>query len=558
MKLLARSELRRLGELEIFATGSEPMHNLLFVLALAATPGTFFATGNSSNYALAARLGGDILDRMVHAHQVLYIDFTMAVTGLITMMAWGRLTPDRRDATVLGALPLSPSTLAFGRLLALGGLIVGFAVASNVLAALVFPTLTQQSPSIIGVFAAILAHLVATSAAALFICLTLIVVQIIAAASFGPRGVRVLSFPFQVAALVGFIAAVAGSTILSLGLSAARGNAVAASGFNLAPPAWFVGLYRVSLGDSDPLMAALAQRAAIATTVVIIAVLVLYPLLYTRLLRQSLAEQATRPRFQLRLPRMLRLHPLTRFFVVTAARSPDHRLLAGMYVGLGVLLALPLADNVVAPTSIAGLFYAIFAVPLGVLFWTLAGVRVAFGVPMDIAANWIFRMTESRDRLRYVTRAHRALLLIAVGPLAVLGAAPAWIMLNRELAVQVVWGLLLAGVVLAELLLLQMRKIPYTCTYQPGSLKLRSRWPVYLAAYLLFTFMLADVGVWMFDSTRRTASVTVVAVLVWGTLRAINYWSLRNAQAIVFDNVAEPQLESLNLSGPVAVPRQSA
>ena len=43
-----------------------------------------------------------ILDRALLQSQAFHIDFVMAVAGLVTMIVWGSLTPDRRDALVLG------------------------------------------------------------------------------------------------------------------------------------------------------------------------------------------------------------------------------------------------------------------------------------------------------------------------------------------------------------------------------------------------------------------------------------------------------------------------
>ena len=43
----------------------------------------------------------------------------MGVAGLVTMMVWSSLTPDRRDAHVLGPLPITAREQAIGRLLAL-------------------------------------------------------------------------------------------------------------------------------------------------------------------------------------------------------------------------------------------------------------------------------------------------------------------------------------------------------------------------------------------------------------------------------------------------------
>ena len=53
-------------------------------------------------------------DSRADERQAFHIDFVMGVAGLITMLVWGSLTPDRRDAHVLGPLPITSREQAYG------------------------------------------------------------------------------------------------------------------------------------------------------------------------------------------------------------------------------------------------------------------------------------------------------------------------------------------------------------------------------------------------------------------------------------------------------------
>ena len=68
---------------------------------------------------------------------------------------------------------------------------------------------------------------------------------------------------------------------------------------------------------------------------------------------------------------------LAAFIGATVTRSHAHRFLIGSYLGVGVLCALPLAGRLIAPADSDAVRYAWFSVPLGLLCWTAAALRVA-------------------------------------------------------------------------------------------------------------------------------------------------------------------------------------
>jgi hypothetical protein len=89
-------------------------------------------------------------------------------------------------------------------------------------------------------------------------------------------------------------------------------------------------------------------------------------------------------------------------------------------------------------------------------------------MPLDLKANWIFRVTPIREAADCMVAARRALYVLAIVPtlaasaLVFLWAWP-WRPAVGHLAVL---GLL--GATLAELCLGNFHKIPFTCSYLPG------------------------------------------------------------------------------------------
>src|SRR4030095_11547954 len=115
------------------------------------------------------------------------------------------------------------------------------------------------------------------------------------------------------------------------------------------------------------------------------------------------------------------------FTLATFTRSRRHVFVVLTYIGIGVALA---AVSVVAATVRRTLVLDqpapyLLALPLVMMFFTAIGLRVAFGIPVDIDANWIFRQCDTGVR-HAANGARRALLTVAVYPIAAAAMATAW------------------------------------------------------------------------------------------------------------------------------------
>ena len=69
----------------------------------------------------------------------------------------------------------------------------------------------------------------------------------------------------------------------------------------------------------------------------------------------------------------------------------------------GRLLALPLLGRLAGPADSAAVQYAWFSVPLGLLCWTAAALRVAMMLPVEPSSNWVFKLTEPVDKRRVLS-----------------------------------------------------------------------------------------------------------------------------------------------------------
>jgi CubicO group peptidase (beta-lactamase class C family) len=244
------------------------------------------------------------------------------------------------------------------------------------------------------------------------------------------------------------------------------------------PSYWFFGLFQQLNGPMPPVLDVLARRAWLGLAGAACGALLAYLICYFRTLRK-IAEQPDI------LPASGGLHWLPRFgnpfttaivqfSIRTLLRSRQHRMILSFYLGLAFGLAIFFAK---AP-AIQDQFSALdpwrqVNAPMLVASIVMMGAavlraRVVFSMPLDLRANWIFRVTPIRGGLDGLKAVRRSLIVLAVAPgWAISVVLFVWLWPWRPALVHVVMlGLL--GAIMADLCLHNFRKIPFTCSYLPG------------------------------------------------------------------------------------------
>jgi len=563
VQALANVFFGRLFENDMFSSSVAASASVTWLLALVATPGVMFSGSQVFMWAhlraMGTRLNDPmIVDRALLTSQAFHIDFVMAVSGLVTMMVWGSLTPDRRDALVLGPLPITPREQAYGRLLALLKFISFFIIAVAVPTAIAFNFVAISADNIVGLPGNVLAHIVAAALAGGSVFFLLLSVQLILAALFGPRAIRFITLPLQLAALAGMIAALASAEGFANAMLR-EGSATAAS-VMWNPAAWFVGVYRWISGEQRAIFTALAARGALAGVGIITLALVLYPLAYGRCLRNVISSEggvmgATSrgwATIAAKLMRPLLPAPVQRglaaYMLATLGRSHPHRFLIGIYAGIACLLALPLAGRLLQEPTTAFRQSAWFMVPLGAVFWLVCGVRVATMMPVEPAANWIFRLTEPVDKRRVLSAVVTVMAFVTCVPVAAMFATILLVMGEQRLAGTVFVVVLLAGLGLIELLTITMKTVPFTCTYLPGQLKLRLYWVAYFVLWLTFVVRLGGWGVWALQSNQNAISLGLLLLTTWAALRFWHMARVRSIRTFIYDEQEPASITSMDIA----------
>ena len=314
------------------------------------------------------------------------------------------------------------------------------------------------------------------------------------------------------------------------------------------PSFWFLGLLQQLSGS--PALAPLAARAWWALGVVLALTAIVYALAYFRLLRRIAEEPDIAPgsRGGLPLPRFGGGFPtaVAQFSLRTLLRSRLHRMVLAFYLGAGlaftvILFGTPGSSEAEHSND------PLLAGTIALTVCAIVGARVAFAFPIDLRANWIFRITGVRRAPECVRACRRALWLLGLGP-ALLFTATAgfvrwpWAQAAGHLAIVSLLG---AGVV--EGCLLSLRKLPFTCSYLPGKLQVHMA----VLAALAFLWCLAlsiRYELQLLQSLPATlaflgALAGSVAILRWRVHAAAR--AEPDEEEVLFDDAPEPAVQTL-------------
>lgn len=549
-RLLARTFFARFFESDLVPSGIAQVQLVIWAIALFAAPGFMLSFQLEKKYAGLWRVRRGALSDAVLADEVLFVTFGMMALGLVALVIWEGVFPDRRDVRILGVLPLRVRTHVLGRLSALAALACLFCVGANILSAVSFGAVVWsygQAPSLVRTIAA---HLLATGLGGLFVFFLLIVLQGVLLNVFGRRAAQRLALVLQTLFVVAVLQAMLFAPHVGALVSTAFRSGEA-SWTAWLPPAWFAALYNVLAGAVRPVPDGYALAAAASTAAAILCAAALLAGSYRRLVRMALetAESGThrgrglRNRASALLARVAAPQPVQRaiagFTLRTVARSRTHLMLLAIYVGVAAALVVTASVPLVARRGFVAFqspSVPLLSTPLVFYFFVLCGLRAIFGIPVEIKANWVFRLHASDEEMvAAISGVRTALLLAVVIPVALAAGVSGMLLWGGRIGT--IHGVFTAalGVLLMDVLLTGLRKVPFACTYYPGRARARTMWPFYLVAFTTYAYSLARLELATFGRPALLAgSLGVIASLVAG-LAFVRHRVLRQPPGLTYE-----------------------
>ena len=504
-RLLARAFFTRLFESDLMPDGLPQVQLVIWGMLLAATPNTAYAIFALLKYNRAQfvmPLGPEFdVDRLI------LITLSMIAIGVVGLVIWDGVFPDHRDVRVLGVLPIPTHRFVLARLASLGRVLVLFATPLCLLQSVAFGLTVTGFGAPISRIHGISAHFVTVAIACAFVFSALITAQCLLLLLFGRRAAQAASVTFQVLFAVGLVQLLFFLPELGRILRAGGASHEQLSTLAALPPTWFFGLYELLAGTAGANSAALARLAVGLTIGAALAAIGLYAASYDRLSQRALEGVAPRasaagfrPAGRSRWLAGFANRPVTEavraFTIRTLFRSRTHRMMFAVYGGFAVAIILSSAVSIALRNRGAGFWepgIGMMSMPLVAQFLLLSAVRAIVGIPSEPKARWVFRVAEPANRHAAVSGLRDAMLLLIVVPTTVFALVQGAVFWTPGAAISHAAFTFVVGRLLAEILVSRTGKLPFACTYFPGSSRIFSLWPLYLLAFFFYTVVFAAI-----------------------------------------------------------------
>jgi len=327
----------------------------------------------------------------------------------------------------------------------------------------------------------------------------------------------------------------------------------------LFPPMWFTGLYEVLAGNRDSLFLALSVFAVFAFIIPPLALYLTGALGYGRYItkmqeiKKKTMHLVKLKKYLLRLFNRVFLKSRVQravfyFFGKILKKSMLHKMRLATYLAasIAVILVIQVSSSGIIQT-LSSVNTALLSIPLILSFFLLVGIRVIVNIPITVEANWIFRLTETKDKKDYFTGLKKGIFFFVLFPIFVLLFLFYSFLWGWQISfLHCLYGIL-ASFLLMDLLFYNYRKIPFACSYLPGKGKLHYFWMLYLVSFLIYVFLLSFIEYKILNSPLYLfISYGVIFILI-AALKASKKYLFPKKLEIKYEEMPEPAMVTLTL-----------
>ena len=231
------------------------------------------------------------------------------------------------------------------------------------------------------------------------------------------------------------------------------------------------------------------------------------------------------------------------FVARTLLRSDGHLQVVSGFLALGLVASAAVLSSAPSLHSlVTGNLPSLefLSVPFILSYCLIVGIRLAFEIPADLPANWIFQFWLDRERHEARPIARRVLLFFSLS----------WLVPACFLVTLAFWGwptallhtaiLILCIVVLVEVLLLKFRKIPFTCAHPSFKSHSGLIGVAYLFGYVFFSYYLPQMENWSLSDPWRIVWFAPLLAMVLGAVHLYRKQMLDMDKELVFEDVSAP------------------
>jgi len=213
------------------------------------------------------------------------------------------------------------------------------------------------------------------------------------------------------------------------------------------------------------------------------------------------------------------------FLWLTLQRSRTHRLAVLVYIALALAwLAKPAIDAVMNSGGQAFDKVLITTGPAALIVFGIKGLRHLFSIPTELRANWMFQIAERDCRKAWLDAVEKFVLTVGVAPVVLTGAL--FVLRSDGVLVAIAWSAtaFFMAAIAFEWSFRHWRKLPFTCSYLPGTRSLVFTGMLFVVAVPI----LAVIGWLVYLSSTNSASVLIVLCLEFAVWSYLRHSRLRN------------------------------
>jgi hypothetical protein len=532
------------------------------LLALLAVPGALTALSLLDRYssflAWLRGLGPQDVYLVSVVDKYFFIVLSMTITGVVAVFKWDRILPTKQDYFNFAPLPIRSSRIYLASLAAAMTAAAIFAVDVNAASTVLFPMVVMASVSgaTFKSFAAFVAlHAFIVVLASLFTFFACFGVMTVALALLPASWFARISVPLRVGLIVGLLTLLVTNGVVPNAVSKAPDGWL-----GWLPPVWFVALYQKLQGSGPAALLPLAERAWMglfgAMAIAALASWLGYHRYFRRIPEMNDGAMEARrgaPSWLWRAVPLAIRRPVEQgvygFSLRVLMRSETHTLVIGGMLGLGLLLAIEAAIGAMArrPPRDGLPSIAWMSVPLILSYSLAAAVRFSFELPAVWKANWIFAYLLNPQEQRAPAIARKILLTVEAPLVLAASLAFGW---YWSVGVGLTYGAFLAAAtaMLVELLVVDFRKVPFTCSLPPFRNDTLAVMLGHLFGFALFSAGGAQLAGTLLRTPLRFWVLATVVVFFWG---AVRFWlreSAIGADSLQFTARQEAALQTLDLA----------
>ena len=564
--VLVRHFFQRLFQNDVVDFEDQMKERVIGVLALISVLSGFLAYALVSKYGWEPDTGTSWIEKCV------MIIFSMLVMGFLAVLEWDIILPDARDYANLNPLPVRAGTLLAAKFTSLCLFVGMFALGINAMSVLAFwAYLPQwQSPSFLYSLFFALIHVITIFLAVFFafffnVLLIGILMAILGYKIFNRISTYIRAFLLVIHIflfLVYIRIIIYGFEYLVPLEKIHTFQPFLRSFYRFFPPLWFTDLYETLIGNSYLPFHGVYTRALIGLAFMVTAFFLATWLSYSRYLRRMGTVEKKRAHLKKISQLFTRLfdeiflrNPVQRavfhFYQKTLKASMFHKMRLASFVAVGVgLIPFQIAFKGVALKSLIGINKVMVSIPLILSFFYLLGLRSVMNMPISLRANWIFRLTEWKERRHYFSGMRKAIFFLSLFPLFTIIFVFYFFLWGGITAFHHSLYGLVVSVLVMELLFLTYTKIPFACSYLPGKEKIQLYWIPYVFLFLAYINIMSWIELELLKAPAYFCLFYGIFFFILLSIRVYQWFIFYKKTGIQYEEQPEPVMVGLDYRAP--------